>query len=79
MNEPAPLWAELPKAEAGRQAYWRQTGWIDCPLYRRAEIAYRQTIDGPAIIEEYGSTVVVPEGWTLRADGYANLILARTD
>jgi N-methylhydantoinase A len=62
-----------------RQAYWRQTGWVDCPLYHRAEIAYRQTIAGPAIIEEYGSTVVVPEGWTLRADGYANLVLARTD
>jgi len=27
------------------------------------------------VIEEYGSTVVVPEGWTCQADRYRNLIL----
>jgi N-methylhydantoinase A len=61
-----------------RRAYWRQTGWLDCPLYRRADLAFRQTIEGPAIIEEYGSTVVVPSGWTLRVDAWRNLILERS-
>jgi N-methylhydantoinase A len=63
---------------AHRQAYWRQTGWVECPLYRRADLAVGQSIDGPAIIEEYGSTAVAPEGWTIGVDGYRNLILRKT-
>jgi N-methylhydantoinase A len=61
-----------------RRAYWRQTGWLECPLYRRAELAFEQTIAGPAIVEEYGSTVVVPRGWTVGLDAYRNLILNKT-
>ena len=32
---------------------------------------------GPGIVEEYGSTLVVPEGWTLRNDDHGNLILEK--
>ena len=60
-----------------RPAYWRGLGWIDCPLYRRTELAVDQNIAGPAIVEEYGSTVVVPSSWTVRADAYGNLILEK--
>ncbi|MGX5775592.1 hydantoinase/oxoprolinase family protein [Methylorubrum zatmanii] len=63
---------------ATRRAYWRQTGWIDCPLYRRTELAVAQTVPGPAIVEEYGSTVVVPTRWSVRADAYGNLILEKS-
>ncbi|MEO5321892.1 hydantoinase/oxoprolinase family protein [Mesorhizobium sp. CC13] len=58
-----------------RMAYWRATGWVDCPLYNRTELAVGQLIAGPAIVEEYGSTVVVPASWSVRADQYGNLIL----
>lgn len=58
-----------------RMAYWRATGWVDCPLYNRTELAVGQQIAGPAIVEEYGSTVVVPASWSVRADNYGNLIL----
>ena len=60
-----------------RRVYWRRSGWVECPLYRRTELAVDQSIAGPAIIEEYGSTVVVPQGWILRTDSYGNLILRR--
>ena len=60
-----------------RPAYWRGLGWIDCPLYRRTELAVDQNIAGPAIVEEYGSTVVVPSSWAVRADAYGNLILEK--
>ena len=63
---------------ATRKAYWRQTGWLECPLYRRSELAFRQAIEGPAIVEEYGSTLVVPKGWTLRVDPWRNVILERS-
>ena len=66
------------KPFATRQAYWRQTGWVECSLYRRTELAFGQSIVGPAIVEEYGSTVVVPRSWAVRVDGYGNLILEKT-
>jgi N-methylhydantoinase A len=59
-----------------RKVFWRATGWIDVPLYRRSELALDQHITGPAIIQEYGSTIVMPPGWSLHTDRYRNLILA---
>ncbi len=63
---------------AKRKVYWRNSGWVNCPLYRRTELAIGQKIEGPAVIEEYGSTVVVPASWTLRSDSYGNLILEKS-
>jgi len=63
---------------AKRKVYWRNFGWVNCPLYRRTELAIGQNIEGPAVIEEYGSTVVVPASWTLRSDSYGNLILEKS-
>lgn len=58
-----------------RKAFWRVTGWVECPLYNRSELAVDQVVTGPAIIEEYGSTVVVPKSWNVSSDAYGNLIL----
>lgn len=58
-----------------RRVYWRASGWVNCPLYRRTELAVGQKITGPTIIEEYGSTVVVPANWSAQPDAYGNLIL----
>ncbi|ODN71110.1 hypothetical protein [Methylobrevis pamukkalensis] len=60
-----------------RRVYWRQTGWVDCPLYTRIALVAGQSIAGPAIVEEYGSTVVVPTSWTLTPDRYGNLVLVK--
>lgn len=60
-----------------RMAYWKETGWVSCPLYERTALTPGQAIGGPAIIQEYGSTMVVPEGWHCVIDPYRNLILKR--
>ena len=60
-----------------RRVYWRASGWVNCPLYRRTELAIGQTVTGPAIVEEYGSTVVVPQLWSAKPDAYGNLILEK--
>ncbi|MEJ8573139.1 hydantoinase/oxoprolinase family protein [Microbaculum marinum] len=63
--------------KGARRVFWRKTGWVDCPLYDRAGLVAGQTIAGPLISEEYGSTVVVPPGWSVRSDDYGILHLER--
>ncbi len=60
-----------------RKVYWRSTGWIGVPLFHRSHLALDQRIAGPAIVEEYGSTIVMPPSWSLQTDRYRNLILTR--
>ncbi len=64
-------------AVADRKVYWRDKGWIACPIYRRDDLAGGFTMTGPGIVEEYGSTLVVPDSWRLSADDYGNLILEK--
>lgn len=65
------------KPFGNRSVFWRGQGWVECPLYRRTELPVGQEIEGPTIIEEYGSTVVVPSSWKARADAFGNLILEK--
>ena len=62
---------------AKRDVYWRGQGWIECPIYRRTDLASGFKMAGPGIVEEYGSTLIVPATWGLRADEYGNLILEK--
>lgn len=62
-----------------RQIFWRNGDWLESEIYNRTELALDQKIYGPAIIEEYGSTVVVPPTWSARTDKYGNLILEKCD
>jgi N-methylhydantoinase A len=48
----------------------------DTPRYDRAQIGAGQRIDGPAIIRDAWSTVVLPPGWRCEADALANLFLS---
>jgi N-methylhydantoinase A len=65
-------------APAGkRPVYWRSSGWRDCPIYNRPDLGATATLVGPAIVEEYGSTIVVPSGWSLKVDAFGNLILEK--
>ena len=43
------------------------------PIYARASLALGTRLDGPAIVTEYSSTILVAGGWRLRVDGDANL------
>ena len=60
-----------------RDVYWRATGWVECPIYGRSDLPSGVTMMGPGIVEEYGSTLVVPDSWKLRSDDYGNLILEK--
>jgi N-methylhydantoinase A len=44
-------------------------------VYDRARLGAGATLDGPAIVEQYDSTIVVPPAVCLRVDDFGNAIL----
>ena len=45
----------------------------------RTDLAPGTVVEGPAIIEEFGSTVPLHPGFTARIDDYLNIIVTRID
>ena len=60
-----------------RPVYFDDDGFVDCPIYRRVDLGVEDSLDGPTVIEEFGSTTVVFPGWKLRVDAYGNLLMER--
>ena len=59
-----------------RQVYFEDTGgFVSCGIYDRAKIAPGSTVDGPAILENIDSTVIIDPGWRARIDDYGNCIM----
>jgi N-methylhydantoinase A len=44
-----------------RKVYFEE--WIETPIYKREELPSNYEIEGPAIIEEYSSTIVIKPNW----------------
>jgi N-methylhydantoinase A len=53
--------------------------WVDTPTYNRPDLAPGDVVSGPAIIEEFGSTVPVHPGFAATVDIYGNLLLTREE
>ncbi|MCI0685920.1 MAG: hydantoinase/oxoprolinase family protein [Sporichthyaceae bacterium] len=51
--------------------------WADVPSYDRARLAPGDLVAGPAVIEEFGSTVPIHPGFTAAVDDYTNLVVTR--
>jgi len=49
----------------------------DCAVWERERLPQRSHLRGPAIVEEFGATTVVPPGWRGEVDEYANLRFER--
>ena len=47
------------------------------PVFWRSSLPAGAVVDGPAVIEEYGATVPVHPGFTVRVDELGNLIVRR--
>ncbi|MGI9557527.1 MAG: hydantoinase/oxoprolinase family protein [Solirubrobacterales bacterium] len=63
-----------------RQAYFEEYGgWMDVDAYVRDEMSPGATIEGPAVIDQFDSTTVLPPETSAKVDDYANLLVqART-
>lgn len=49
--------------------------WMDATIITRDALRAGEAVAGPAIIEEFGSTVPVHPGFTVRVDDFGNLLL----
>ncbi len=56
-----------------------EVGHIDTALHQRSELSPGAVIHGPAIIEEFGSTVPLHPGFSARVDEYLNIIVTRSE
>jgi len=52
--------------------------YADTPILWRPDLLPGQRVRGPAVIEEFGSTVPVHPGFEVRVDDYLNLVVTRT-
>jgi N-methylhydantoinase A len=78
-SEPAPPRPAAPVAKGKRRIHLGATQSIEAMLYERDKLDVGATIAGPAIVEQFDATTVIPAGWTGRVDQYRNLILERTN
>lgn len=61
-----------------RRKCWFSGQWFDTDVYSRDLLPAGSEISGPAIVEEYDSTVVVPPNWECESGDATCLILRRS-
>ena len=60
-----------------RMVYFNAGEATETTLYERDQLPIGVKIEGPAIVEQFDSTIVIPPSWVGNIDGYGNLILSR--
>ena len=66
------------RAVKGKRPVWFYGGTVQATLYDRGRLAIGAVLDGPAVVEQFDATTVVPLGWRGHVDAYRNLILTAT-
>ena len=76
---------ELPRSTGGdavearkatRAVYFDETAdFTETPIYDRARLGGGARIEGPAVIEQTDTTVLVPPGASARVDDYLNIVI----
>ncbi|MEM2210462.1 MAG: hydantoinase/oxoprolinase family protein [Nitrososphaerales archaeon] len=59
-----------------REVFFEESNqYINCKVFNREKLKSGNIIDGPAIIEQYDSTIVVYPNWLAEIDNYGNVIM----
>ncbi|MFG3436384.1 hydantoinase/oxoprolinase family protein [Nonomuraea sp. NPDC047897] len=78
ISRPAVRRDPYPRIEAepaSRRVVFEEAG--ETPVHQRAALGPGTVVDGPAVIEEYGSTIPVHPGFTATVDEYGNVEVRR--
>ena len=82
VNKPAvPVWTvrgALDDARTAVRPVYFEGAYRDTPIYARDRLPGGQRLDGPALIEESGSTTVIPHEWHARVLEHGEILLARS-
>lgn len=76
--------ADLPRHEVkphqpqpfGRRDVWFEAKAHDAAVYQRDNLSAGASFAGPAIVEQFDSTTVVPPGMTATVDAFLNILIA---
>jgi len=66
------------RATLGRRRVYFD-GWTEAMILDRAGLGAGDTAAGPAVLQEFGSTVPIPPGFRATVDRFGNLLLTRGD
>ena len=69
----------LADARTGTRPVAFDARFADTPIYARDRLPSDVVVDGPAVIDEAGSTTLVPTDWRARVDALGNLALEPRD
>jgi N-methylhydantoinase A len=80
---PKPELKELPEGPenadsaylGSRPVFFKQAGWVECPYYDRVKLRASQKIVGPAVINEFDSTVVLLPGHRAGVTRFGDLVI----
>jgi N-methylhydantoinase A len=75
--ERVPAGSGAAAARSGTRPVWFDDTWLQADLYDRARLGADDVLHGPAVIEEFSSTVPLHPGFTARVDTFGNLVISR--
>ena len=67
--------ASMETALVERRRVWFDSAAHEAPVWEREQLPEGATLEGPAIVEEFGATTVIPPGWRGRLDAHGNIRL----
>jgi N-methylhydantoinase A len=59
-----------------RDVFFEDGGWVPTRIYDRSTLQPEEVIEGPAIVEEFDSTTLLPPGVKARIDRMGNIVVA---
>ncbi len=70
--------AAVPQAaRTGTRAVWFDD-WVEAGVYDRARLGAGDVVEGPAVLEEFSSTVPLHPGFAATVDRHGNLVIRRS-
>jgi N-methylhydantoinase A len=75
---PQPPVPGQPRPPSRPVCFAAEDGYVDTPVLWRPDLSPGTTVVGPAIVEEFGSTVPLHPGFVATVDDYLNLVVRRT-
>lgn len=62
-----------------RQVFFRGAGFVDTAVVHRSSLAVGTPLSGPALVQEEGSTTLVPQGMRVEKTPYGSLVITQEE